>query len=177
VIDSKLATDAVTSTKIAANAVTADKIAAGAITGAKIANGAVGAGKLQPGIAIDMQDAVLDSPELRDYAETSPTPTISSGTLTLDLESGNVFEVLLTQNVTSLVLLHPPAAGRAGSCSLILRQDVTGGRTLAWPSVIKWPGGAPPTITSAANAVDIYALVTRDGGTTWYGFAGGRDFS
>jgi hypothetical protein len=177
VIASKLATDAVTSTKIAANAVTADKVAAGAITGAKIADGAVGAGKLQPGIAIDMQDAVLDSPELRDYAETSPTPTISSGTLSLDLESGNVFEVLLTQNVTSLVLLHPPAAGRAGSCSLILRQDATGGRTLAWPGMIKWPGGAVPTITSAANAVDIYALVTRDGGTTWYGFAGGQDFS
>jgi hypothetical protein len=124
-----------------------------------------------------MQDAVLDSPELRDYAETSPTPTISSGTLTLDLESGNVFEVVLTQNVTSLILLHPPAAGRAGSCSLILRQDATGGRTFIWPQSTKWAGGATPAITSAANTVDIYALVTRDGGTTWYGFAGGKDFS
>jgi hypothetical protein len=177
VIDSKLATDAVTSTKIAANAVTADKIAAGAITGAKIANGAVGAGKLQPGIAIDMQDALLDSPELRDYAETSPTPTISSGTLTLDLESGNVFEVLLTQNVTSLALLHPPAAGRAGSCSIILRQDATGGRTFIWPQSTRWAGGAPPAVTSAAGAVDVYALVTRDGGATWFGFPGGQDFS
>jgi hypothetical protein len=173
----KLATDAVTSTKLAANAVITDKIADGAVTTAKIADGAIGAGKLQPGTPIDMQDALLDSPELRDYAETSPAPGISSGTLSLDLESGNVFEVLLTQDVTSILLLHPPAAGRAGSCSLILRQDGTGGRTVAWPASVKWPGGAPPTITSAADAVDVYALVTRDGGATWYGFSGGQDFS
>jgi hypothetical protein len=177
VIASKLASNAVTSSKIDEAAVTAAKIAADAITADKIADGAVGAGKLQPGIPIDMQDALLNSPELRDYSETSPTPGISSGTLSLDLESGNVFEVILTQNVTSLLLLQPPAAGRAGSCSLILRQDQTGGRTLAWPASVRWPGGMPPTITSAANAVDVYALVTRDGGTTWYGFAGGQDFS
>jgi len=177
VTDEKLATNAVTSAKIDVDAVTGAKIAAAAITADKIADGAVAAGKLQPGIPIDMQDALLDSPELRDYSETSPTPGISAGTLILDFESGNVFEILLTQDVTSLLLLHPPAAGRAGSCSLILRQDATGGRTLNWPASVKWPSGAPPTISSAANAVDVYSLVTRDGGATWYGFAGGQDFS
>jgi hypothetical protein len=177
VIASKLATNAVTSSKIDAAAVTATKIAAGAITADKIADGAVGAGKLQPGIPIDMQDALLDSPELRDYAETSPTAGISSGALTLDLESGNVFEVVLTQNVTSLVLANAPAAGRAGTCTLILRQDATGGRTFVWPASTNWAGGAPPAVTSAAHAVDIYSLVTRDGGVTWYGFPGGQDFS
>ena len=115
---SKLATDAVTSAKIQAAAVTQAKIAPGAVTGGKIADGAIGAGKLQPGIPIDMQDALLDSPEIRDYAETSPTLAISAGTLTIDLESGNVFEVTLTQDVTSLTLVHPPSTGRAGSCSL-----------------------------------------------------------
>ncbi len=174
---SKLATDAVTSVKIQAAAVTQAKIAPGAVTGGKIADGAIGAGKLQPGIPIDMQDALLDSPEIRDYAETSPTLAISAGTLTIDLESGNVFEVTLTQDVTSLVLVHPPSAGRAGSCSLILKQDATGGRAFAWPAAVKWAGGAPPAITSAANAVDVYALITRDGGATWYGFPAGRDFS
>jgi hypothetical protein len=187
VTTAKLADAAVTQDKIANGAVSADKIANGAVGSSKLANagvtqekiadGAVGAGKLQPGISIDMQDAVLRAPELVDYAERSPAPAISSGTLTLDLESGNVFEVILTQNVTSLILAHPPAAGRAGSCSIILRQDATGGRTLAWPSSVKWAGGTPPPITSGADAVDVYALITRDGGATWLGFPGGQDFS
>jgi hypothetical protein len=177
VSSAKLATDSVTTTKIASSAVTEAKIAAGAVTGAKLADGAVGASKLQPGIPIDMQDAVLDSAELRDYAETSPTAVVSGGAVVLDLESGNVFEVNLTQDVTSLSVVHPPAAGRAGSCSLILKQDGTGGRTLTWPASVKWAGGEPPAITSAADAVDVYALITRDGGATWYGFPGGQDFS
>ena len=116
-------------------------------------------------------------PQLRDYSETSPTPAISSGTLTLDFETGNAFEVVLTQNVTSLQLVNPPASGRAGSCSLIVRQDGTGGRALAWPTSVKWAGGIAPSITGAANGVDIFALVTRDGGTTWYGFPAGQNFS
>jgi hypothetical protein len=174
---SEITPNAVTSDKILVGAVTIAKLADGAVTQDKIADGAVGAGKLQPGIPIDMQDAVLRAPELCDYSETSPAPEISSGTLTLDLENGNVFEVILTEDVTSLILAHPPAAGRAGSCSIILRQDATGARTLAWPSSVKWAGGAPPPITSAAGAVDVYALITRDGGATWFGFPGGQDFS
>lgn len=177
VSNGKLATDAVTAAKIAPDAVTEAKVAAGAITEEKLADGAVGAGKLQAGIPIDMQDAVLDAPELRDYAETSPVAAISGGSLTLDLESGNVFEVTLTQDVTSLSLVHPPLTGRAGSCSLIVRQDATGGRTFTWPASVKWAGGAPPAITSTADAIDVFALVTRDGGGTWYGFPGGQDFS
>jgi hypothetical protein len=177
VTQEKIADSAVSADKIAGSAVITSKLADAAVTQEKIADGAVDASKLQPGIPINMQDAVLRAPELRDYAETSPAPEISSGTLTLDLETGNVFEVILTQNVTSLILAHPPAAGRAGSCSIILRQDATGGRTRTWPSPVKWAGGAPPPITSAADAVDVYALITRDGGATWFGFPGGQDFS
>jgi hypothetical protein len=173
----KIANGAVGTNQIANMAVTTDKLADAAVTQQKIADGAVGASKLQPGIPINMQDAVLTRPELRDYAETSPAPGISSGSLSLDLETGNVFEVILTENVTSLILAHAPAAGRAGSCSIILRQDATGGRTLTWPSSVKWAGGSPPAITSAADAIDVYALITRDGGNTWFGFPGGQDFS
>ncbi len=177
VTSEKIADGAVGANQIANLAVTTDKLANAAVTQQKIADGAVGPSKLQPGMPINMQDAVLSRPELRDYAETSPVPDISSGSLTLDLETGNVFEVVLTEDVTSLILAHPPAAGRAGSCSIILRQDATGGRTLAWPSAVKWAGGSPPPITSAADAIDVYALITRDGGTSWFGFPAGQDFS
>jgi hypothetical protein len=153
------------------------EIADGAVTASKIAADAVGATQLQDGIPISMQGALLSGAEFVDYDESSPTPPISAGTLTLDLETGNVFEVLLTEEVISLVLTNPPAAGRAGSATLILRQDATGGRTLAWPNSVRWAGGTPPLVTPTADAVDVYAFITRDGGITWFGFPGGQDFS
>jgi len=173
----KIAAAAVTGDKIAADAVSTTKLADGAVTAAKIAADAVGADQLQDGIPIDMQDQLLTRPRLKDYSEASATPVVSAGTLTLDLESGSVFDVVLTDDVTSLVLANPPAAGSAGSATLILRQDATGGRTLAWPSSIRWAGGTPPLVTPAANGVDMYAFISRDGGVTWFGFPGGQDFS
>jgi hypothetical protein len=47
-----------------------------------------------------------------DYAKTGPAFAISCGTLALDLESGNVFEVILTEDATSLILAQPVAPDR-----------------------------------------------------------------
>jgi hypothetical protein len=159
------------------NQVDTAQIADAAVTAAKIAVDAVGTDQLQDGIPINMQDQLLTRPELKDFSETSTTPAVDAGTLSLDLETGNVFDVLLTADVTSLNLLNAPASGRAGAATLIVRQDATGGRTVAWPGSVKWPGGAPPAASSAANAMDVYAFITRDGGVTWFGFLGGKDFS
>ncbi|RLC74170.1 MAG: hypothetical protein DRI61_17125 [Chloroflexi bacterium] len=55
-------------------------------------------------------------------------------------------------------------------CNLILKlvQDATGGRTVTWPASVKWPdGGTAPTLTSAADAVDI--IVFYFDGTNYYG--------
>lgn len=122
-------------------------------------------------------DGVLQRPEIKDYAETRATPSSSAGTLTLDMTTANVFEVTLTENVTTLTISNPPASGKAGSLTLILKQDATGGRTFAWPASVKSAGGTDPTISSAANAIDIYTLLTTDAGTTWYVFTGGQSFS
>jgi len=168
---------AVTGEEIDACSVSTIKLADGAVTSAKIGADAEGANQLQEAIPIDMQEAVLSSAELRDYAETSPTATISAGVLTLDLAAGSVFEVTLTADVTSLVLANPPAPGRAGSCILLVREHATGGRSLAWPASVQWPGGEAPAVTFNPNALDVYCLVTREGGATWFGFLGARDFS
>lgn len=47
-----------------------------------------------------------------------------------------------------------PTAGRSGI--IIVKQDATGGRTLSYDAVWKFQGGAP-TLSTAANAVDIIA--------------------
>ncbi len=161
VVTAKIADSAVTGAKIAAATITASRMAAGAFDNA----------------AINMTDQLLTRPKLKDFSEASTTPVVSAGVLTLDLETGNVFEVTLTGNVTSLVLANPPVSGSAGSATLILKQDATGGRTLAWPGSVRWASGTPPAISVAANAIDIFAFVTRNGGATWYGFPGGKGFS
>lgn len=122
-------------------------------------------------------DGVLQRPEIKDYSETRATPSSSAGTLTLDMTTANVFEVTLTENVTTLTISNPPASGKAGSLTLILKQDGTGSRTFAWPASVKSAGGTDPTISSAANAIDIYTLLTTDAGTTWYVFTGGQAFA
>ena len=75
------------------------------------------------------------------------------------------------------VLANPPAATKAGSATLILKQDATGGRDVTWPASVRWAGGEPPAISTPAGAVDICAFVTREGGATWCGFLGGKAFS
>lgn len=74
---------------------------------------------------IQMSDSVLQRPEIKDYSETKTTVTIVSGVVTLDLELGNVFELVLNANVTSLVVSHWPASGKKGSFELWVKADGT----------------------------------------------------
>lgn len=125
---------------------------------------------------LNMQDLLLQRPELKDYSETVPTPSDVEGTLTLDMETGNVFEVTLTGNVTTLAINNPPASGKAGSLVLILKQDATGSRTFAFPASCRFAGGTAPTLSSVASAIDILTFITTDAGTSWYVMVGGTDF-
>jgi hypothetical protein len=122
-------------------------------------------------------DQVLSRPELKDYAETVTTPSSSSGTLVLDLENGNTFEVTLTENVTTLTISNPPATGHVGPLTLILIQDGTGGWTVSWPSSFKWPGGTAPTLSTGANEEDVITAFTTNAGTKWRAFLAGADVS
>lgn len=105
------------------------------------------------------------------YTERSAAVS-SSGTATLDLSTGRLFAVTLTANTTIAFSNVPPAG--VTSCTVELIQDATGSRTVTWPASVTWAGGAAPTISSAANAVDVVTLYTRDGGTTWRGFMAGQ---
>ena len=50
---------------------------------------------------------------------------------------------------------------------LMLVQDGTGSRTATWPATVKWPGGTAPTLTTAANAIDIIGFYFD--GTNYFG--------
>jgi hypothetical protein len=155
----------------------ADVADAGSVAGLdQVGSGEIASDALD-GRAIDMQGQLLSRPEIRDFSETTAAPAVIGGSLTLDLEAASVFDATLTEDVTTLVLANAPAANKAGSVTLILKQDAIGGRTVTWPEAVRWPGGLPPVTSAAANAVDVLTFVTVDGGASWYGFLGGKGFS
>ena len=78
----------------------------------------------------------------------------------------------LTDNVTST--LGNGTAGVAYTCTLEVRQDATGGRTIAFANTnIRLPYGAQPVLSTAPGAVDIIQLLWT--GPYWVVLCGATD--
>jgi hypothetical protein len=90
----------------------------------------------------------------------------SGTTETLDLADGNVHDVTLTDDCT--LTLTGATNGVACHMSVLLRQGASPPHLVTWPGSVEWVGGSAPTLQTALNAWDWVALVTLDGGTTWY---------
>lgn len=81
----------------------------------------------------------------------------------------------LTGNVTSLTLPTSPISEQSGTITLVLTQDATGNRTIAWPAGIKWPDGIVQQPAAAANSLTVFNLLWT--GTQWLGLLGGKSFA
>lgn len=110
------------------------------------------------------------------YTETRATPSISAGSLTLDLATATFFgPVALNANISTLTLSNAPASGKLGAFTVAFQADGTL-RTITWPASVKWPGGAAPTMTSTNGKIDVITLITVDGCTSYLGFVAGQSF-
>jgi hypothetical protein len=88
---------------------------------------------------------------------------------TIACTSGTVFTATLNGNCTFTLSASNSVANRASSFTLILTNDGTPGRTVAWSGgTFKFPGGSV-TRTTTASAVDVWFFFTPNGGTNWYG--------
>ena len=103
------------------------------------------------------------------YQETYVSKSAAS-TVTCDLATANHFAVTLDQN-TTFAFTNPPSCGTSFSFTLIVTQHSTA-VTLTWPNTVDWAGGSAPD-AAGNNEVQAYGFITRDGGTTYYGFLGG----
>jgi hypothetical protein len=103
------------------------------------------------------------------YADTVSALGNTGTATTINLQNANVFTATLTGNCT-FTLSNPIATG-SSSFTLILTNDGTAGRTVAWAGgSFVFPGGAASlSRTTTANAVDVWVFFTPNGGTTWYG--------
>ena len=157
--------------------------AAGTLTGATLASGVTASSltsvgtltALTLGGTVSMADNVISRPRFTDYAETYTTPAISSGTLTLNLENGNVFRVTRNANISTLTISNPAASGNACSFTLIFDANGTS-YTITWPTAVKWPGGTAPTITTTNSRSDMFVFYTNNAGTTWYAMTAAQNF-
>ncbi len=103
--------------------------------------------------------------------------TLSGTSVTINLHNGNNFIHTLSGN-TTYTFSNPATSGKASGFTLKLTQDASAsGYTVTWPASVDWPDATAPTLTSTANAVDIFVFITHDGGTTYYGFTAGQAFA
>ena len=78
----------------------------------------------------------------------------SSGVLLVDFSTGNNFQVTLASNAT---FAGPVNASGGQSGAIMIRQDNTGSRTLAYSGSWAFQGGTAPTLTTAASGIDALA--------------------
>jgi hypothetical protein len=103
--------------------------------------------------AYDADTAKTDVVQTFSVAQRGAVSALTDGaTITPDFSLGNNFSVTLGGNRT---LANPTnlTAGQHGV--IVITQDGTGSRTLAYGSNWKFPAGAAPTLTTTANAVDV----------------------
>ena len=91
-------------------------------------------------------------------------------TQTLDLSTGSYFS-FTPSGATTVSFTNAPASGKAVGFAVEINGD---GSAITWPSSVKWPSGVAPTATASK---EVYAFVTTDGGTSYYGKLAGSDIA
>ena len=93
------------------------------------------------------------------------------GSTTIDWGLGNKFVFTFGAFNETFTFTNPT---KPGNFLIKMIQDGTGSRTATWPASVKWPSGTAPTLSTAANSVDIVSFYFD--GTNYYG-VGSLDFS
>ena len=123
-----------------------------------VANGNLGLGTSSPAATLDVVGTVNTS-----KANTLSQTLTDGVTVSWDTSLGQVATVTLAGNRT----MAAPTNLKVQTYILHVLQDATGSRTLTWNAIFKWPAGVAPTLTTTANARDIFSFVSD--GTNLYG--------
>lgn len=119
--------------------------------------------------AFDANNAVTDAAQTFTEPQrgTITAVTVAAGDTSeaLDFENGTNNWALTLNNTASCELSNPTNLGNCvgQSGSIFIVQDGTGSRALTYASSWDFIGGTPPTLSTAANAVDRIDYVVRSG--------------
>lgn len=120
------------------------------------------------GANVNMSNNSIVNSRLSRYTEQVTANTSVGSSYAIDLSTANIFDLTLTANVTFTVT-NPPTSGIAQGATIILRQDATGSRTVTFPASFKTTDGiaANSGVSTGANKIDVFTIVTVDGGTVY----------
>ena len=130
--------------------------------------------------AVACADQVVSAAKLQDYSETVEGAGSKSAAFDLDFEDGNVTTATFTSGTFNVGIVNA-LASHSNSMTLLLTNGGTAtpsflaGANGSGGNAVKWAGGTAPTLTTSGT--DVLCFTTFDGGTNYYGFAGGLDFS
>lgn len=101
------------------------------------------------------QTALVKPGDLVTYAK--PYNTIASATtITPNLTTGLSQTTVLTAAAPGTTIAAPTGVTSGQRWTFKLVQDATGGRTVTWNTIYKWPSGTLPTLTATASKADIF---------------------
>lgn len=123
---------------------------------------------------LDAADYIVGKPVIKDYAEAVKAHGTTGGSITCNLEDGNIHTITLNA-ATTFAFSNPPASGKAGSLTLIINQGTTA-YAVTWPSSVDWSGGSAPDLSTVSTDY-VLVFLTTDGGTTWRGWLSGSAFA
>jgi hypothetical protein len=153
-----------------AGIVNADIDAAAAIAAAKLASTLDLSGKT---VTLPAGQAI-SRPVLTGVREAIVNTGVASGTTTLNLNSGNIFQIKPNGAIT-IAFSNVPASGTF--VGVLIRHEGDGtARTYTWPVTTKWAYGDAPATTSTNGKFDLFSLFTYDGGTTYFGQILGQNY-
>lgn len=130
------------------------------------------AGTPQGGVLLyskDNKEYKIDVDKLAPVA-TVATVNGSNNAATLDFNTSTDIILVLNDPTTTVTFaaLTNVAENTRFEVMLTFKQG-TGANKVTWPENVKWPHGAQPVLSYAANAEDTLSLYTLDGGVTWKG--------
>jgi hypothetical protein len=103
------------------------------------------------------------------------SPTISSGTLTVDFNQGTVFNISMTGSITSVNFVNVPASGRVASAILMFIATGTP-YSISWPASVRWSNTLVPVLTTTTGKIDMISVFTPNNGTYWIANTIGQNY-
>lgn len=139
----------------------------------------VGIGTISPRAKLDIEGQT----RFKTYSEAIENVSVSGGNVNIDLQKAQTFNLTVNAAASQFTLLNAPAD--ATSFVIKITQGSTGysvgidtfKNSVGTGVTVYWSGGSVPTVTTTANATDIYRFRTFDQGATVYGIVEGQNFS
>lgn len=89
-----------------------------------------------------------------------------AATVALDMSTGINFILTATSGIGATRTMGAPSNPKVGQTGvLVFVQDGSGSRALTWNAVYDFAGGAAPTASTAANAIDLFGYFVRTTGS------------